>query len=54
MLKDQPRCIYDSPTEEEGAAFRSCSIACNEGFLICAKSSGLCCIFDLKTEKVKY
>ena len=52
LNKDQPRSCYDSPTVEEGLAFRSCTIASNEGFLIAAKSSGMCCIFDLKQGKV--
>ena len=46
MDKGEVRTEYNSDIEEEGLAFRSISLAENEGFLIGAKSNGKVCIFD--------
>ncbi len=44
--KGEVRTEYNSNIEEEGFAFRSISVSDSEGFLIGAKSSGVCCVFD--------
>ena len=46
MDKGEVRTEYNSDIEEEGLAFRSISLAENEGFLVGAKSNGKVCIFD--------
>ena len=46
MEKGEVRTEYNSNIEEEGLAFRSISLAENEGFLVGAKSNGSVCIFD--------
>ena len=46
MSKGEVRTEYNSNIEEEGLAFRSISLAENEGFLVGAKSNGNVCIFD--------
>ena len=46
MEKGEVRSEYNSNIEEEGLAFRSISLAENEGFLVGAKSNGKVCIFD--------
>jgi WD40 repeat protein len=42
---------YISNPEEEGGAFRSIAISDSEGFLVGAKSSGVCYVFDYGHEK---
>ena len=49
--KGEVRTEYNSNMEEEGFAFRSIAVSDSEGFLIGAKSSGLCCVFDYGHEK---
>lgn len=44
--KGEMRSEYLSNTDEDGFAFRSISVSDTEGFLVGAKSSGVCCIFD--------
>ena len=44
--KGEVRTEYNSDIKEEGLAFRSISLAENEGFLVGAKSNGNVCVFD--------
>lgn len=46
IRKCEQRTEYKSNINEEGLAFRSISLAENEGFLVGAKSNGTCCVFD--------
>ena len=38
--------IKNSKDDEEGSAFRSISVCEKEGFIVGAKSNGLCYVFD--------
>ena len=49
--KGEVRTEYISNPEEEGGAFRSIAISDSEGFLVGAKSSGVCYVFDYGHEK---
>ena len=51
IIKGDVRCEYNSNTNEEGLAFRSISLAENEGYLVGAKSNGTCCVFDYDNSK---
>jgi G protein beta subunit-like protein len=51
IIKGDVRSEYNSNTNEEGLAFRSISLAENEGYLIGAKSNGTCCVFDYDNSK---
>lgn len=51
ITKGEYRSEYRSNTEEEGYAFRSIAVCESEGFLVGAKSSGMCCVFDYGSEK---
>jgi G protein beta subunit-like protein len=44
--KGEVRTEYNSNLEDEGISFRSVAVSDTEGFLIGAKSSGVCCVFD--------
>lgn len=44
--KGEVRTEYNSNLEDEGISFRSVAVSDQEGFLIGAKSSGVCCVFD--------
>ncbi len=44
--KGESRSEYNSNMEEDGYGIRSISVSDSGGFLIAAKSSGQCCIFD--------
>ena len=46
IVKGEVRTEYNSDIKEEGLAFRSISLAENEGFLVGAKSNGNVCVFD--------
>lgn len=46
LIKGQQRCEYNSYPDEEGMAFRSITLSDSDGFLVGAKSSGMCCVFD--------
>jgi G protein beta subunit-like protein len=51
VKKGEVRSEYNSNINEEGLAFRSISLAENEGYLIGAKSNGTCCVFDYDSSK---
>ena len=46
IAKNEMRTEYKSDINEEGLAFRSISLAENQGFLVGAKSNGKVCVFD--------
>ncbi len=49
--KGQVRTEYNPNNECEGMAFRSVAVSDSEGFIVGAKSSGQCCVFDYGKEK---
>ena len=51
LEKGEVRNEYNSNIEEEGLAFRSISLAENDGFLVGAKSNGNLCIFDYNSNE---
>lgn len=48
--KGEVRTEYVSNPDEEGLAFRSIAVSDTEGFLVGAKSSGVCCVFNYSYE----